>query len=587
MGTYEGLTRFDGVRSVLFDSQNTPELGHSRIQGLYLDARGTLWINTYRGGLTSYRNGVFRREWPDQTPFDLHTTIVSSSSNQVTFVGQFGNVLTGTPTSTNTSWTDLAPPRNVRPIFQCVDRDGILWFLSREGRIFRVAKGQFEALPNGTGLDGKRVTTLASDPTGHVWAGAEDEIARWDGFRFEDMTPTNSKESLAPTMIFPTTKGSIWVLANDRLREETGRRWTAEATEWRGLLGSASGRAMGTHEDNEGGIWFNHYGNGVFYISPTGRFQRFTMEDGLPGDRVGAWFQDRDDGIWLGVDRGGLVRMSMKHFQVIGTADGLPACPVLSVCQDKNGTVWIGTTGGGLYSYKDRKLTNYEVGSAASADFVFSIFPQDNGDLWLSAGDGEDLFQFHDGQITRSPWGVHAVKSLLMDRAGRLWIGTKDNVGWYSATARRVFATADGVASSPVRTLAEAPDGTIWSGADDGTLYRCGLTNVQAFRPMDESGPRPIWSLYVDSKGTVWAGTFHGGLLRFKNGQFTRFTAEQGLPMDVITANYRRSPWPALARHSPGNLLRGESGAGSLCGRQSRHSRCHPTAQWTADAALF
>src|ERR1700733_7368390 len=40
IGTYEGLTRFDGVHSVTFDSLNTPALSHSRIQGLYLDARG-------------------------------------------------------------------------------------------------------------------------------------------------------------------------------------------------------------------------------------------------------------------------------------------------------------------------------------------------------------------------------------------------------------------------------------------------------------------------------------------------------------------------------------------------------------------
>ena len=536
--TYEGLTRFDGVRSLFFDSQHTPELGDSRIQGLYLDASGTLWINTYRGGLTSYRNGVFRREWPDQTPFDLHTMMVSSSSNRVIFVRyEFGDVLTGTVEGTNTSWTELTPPRNLRPIFQCVDRDGVLWFLSRvgDGRIYRVLNGQFEPLPDGLGIDGKRISTLAADSQGQVWAGAANLIARWDGERFEDMTPTNSKEEFTPSMIFPTSKGPIWVLANDRLQEETGRQWTAEATEWRGLLGTVSGRAMGVHEDNAGGIWFNHYGNGVFYISPTGRFQRFTMEDGLQGDRVGAWFQDRNDGIWLGVDRGGLVRLSTRHFQVIGTADGLPDCAVLSVCQDGNGTVWIGTAGGGLYSYKDGKLINYPVGDVAAANLVFSIFPQANGDLWLSAGDGEDLFQFQNGQIVRSPWGVHAVKSLLMDHAGRLWIGTKDNLGWYSTTGRHVFNVADGVSLSPVRALAEAPDGTIWSGADDGTLYRCSPTNVQAFRPMDAVGPRKIWSLYVDTDGTVWAGTFHGGLLRFKDGKFTRFTTKQGLPMDVIT----------------------------------------------------
>src|SRR5580658_2364388 len=49
VGTYDGLIRFDGVHSVFYDSQNKPALSHSRIQGLYVDARGGIWINTYRG----------------------------------------------------------------------------------------------------------------------------------------------------------------------------------------------------------------------------------------------------------------------------------------------------------------------------------------------------------------------------------------------------------------------------------------------------------------------------------------------------------------------------------------------------------
>ncbi len=540
VGTYEGLIRFDGIHSVSFDSLNTPALSPpSRIQGLYLDARGTLWINTYRGGLTSYRNGVFRQEWPDQPAFDFHTVMAASTPKQATFVTQYGEVLVRSLMDTNSGWTVLMPPAtNSRPIFQnCVDRHGTLWFISREGRILRVRNGKFEELADDGGLGDKRVLTLAANSEENVWVGAENEVAEWDGNHFVDMTPTNMEpgEKFEPVMVFPTSSGALWILDNDRLREAIGRRWTREVVQWRGLLGSASGRAMGAHEDSAGGIWFNHYGNGVFYISPEGRYQRFTVDNGLPGNRVGAWFQDRDGGVWLGMDRGGLARLTTRDFQVVGAAEGLPARSALSVCQDGNGTVWIGTTGGGLCSYRDGKLTDYPVGNAMSANFVFSIFPQTDGSLWLSAGDGEDLFEFRDGQLQRSPLNVHGVKSLLVDRTGRLWAGTKINVGWYSATARRVFNASDGVTASAVRTLAEAPDGAIWAGSDDGTLYRCGLTNVQAFRPKDEIGPRPIWSLLADTNGVVWAGTFRGGLLRFKDGKFTRLSAKQGLPMEVIT----------------------------------------------------
>src|ERR1700733_12311481 len=86
VGTYNGLARFDGARFVTFDPVNTPELLHARIQGLAVDVCGTLWINTYRGSLTSFRDGVFRSEWTDQSGFDLHTTLVYSSGNEVVFV---------------------------------------------------------------------------------------------------------------------------------------------------------------------------------------------------------------------------------------------------------------------------------------------------------------------------------------------------------------------------------------------------------------------------------------------------------------------------------------------------------------------
>ncbi len=207
----------------------------------------------------------------------------------------------------------------------------------------------------------------------------------------------------------------------------------------------------------------------------------------------------------------------------------------LTVCQDPGGTVWIGTTGGGLSGWKDNQLTHYVVGSTASSNFVFSVFPQKEGGLWLSAGDGEDLFQFHDGQMQRAPWELHGAKSLLADRAGRLWAGTKSTLAWYSTTGRRSFGTNDGLGVSAVRALAEAPDGVVWAGADDGTLYRCETNRLRAYRPADFFGSHPILSLMADPDGTIWAGTFRGGLLRFKNGEFTRFWTKQGLSADVIS----------------------------------------------------
>ncbi|HEU6447451.1 MAG TPA: two-component regulator propeller domain-containing protein [Verrucomicrobiae bacterium] len=544
VGTYNGLARFDGNRFVIFDPVTTPELTHPRIQGLFLDKQGTLWINTFRGGLTSYRDGIFRNEWPDQNTFDLHTTLAWSSSNEVVFVTQFGSVLRRTLSETN--WDILTPPANsLRPMFQCADRAGNLWFLSRESHILRVNGSEFKSLPDDGGLKG-HIYTLVADANGKIWAGAQNEIAFWNGSRFVNVTPTNDASKIEPTFLFPTKKGPVWVLDGDRLREFSNGKWTDEVVGWRGLLGPASGRAMGAHEDSEGGIWFNHYGNGLFHITPDGKFQRLTTSsanglagdrNGLASDRIWTWFQSREGGIWLGMDRGGLAHLRDRKIHVVGLAEGLPSRTVLSVCATATNEIWLGTSGGGLCKWEDGKIVRFPVGASAAANFIFSIFPQSNSNgFWLSAGEGEDLYEFHNGKISRAAWDVHGVKSILTDHAGRTWIGTKTGMAWSQGNQTGTFTLgADGSPLPAFRALTETPDGTVWAGADDGALYRCQTNGLTAFHPKDALADQPIVSLYSDRSGVIWAGTFRGGLLRFSSGVFKRITSKQGLSVDVIS----------------------------------------------------
>jgi ligand-binding sensor domain-containing protein/signal transduction histidine kinase len=533
IGTYNGLARFDGARFVTFDPVNTPALRQGRIQGLYRDASGTLWINTFRGGLVSYRDGLFRNEWPDQPTFDLHTTLVASASNSVTFVTQYGQVLQRDLANRNATWQVLTPPGT--PVFECADAEGRLWFLTRDAHILQFLHGEFAMLPEDGGLSGSAIYTLVADAQGRVWAGAENEIARWNGRVFEAVTPTNGAADIHPRALFPLRSGAVWVLDDDELRQMQGRAWTTEVPQWRGLLGAASGRAMGLHEDRAGGMWINHYGNGLFHLTPDGRYQRLTAPDGLPSDRVGAWFQSADGGIWVGMDRGGLARLRDRRFHVIGMGEGLAARTALSVCEERGRGMWIGTAGGGLCLWTNRVLTRYAVGASASANFIFSIAPRADGGLWLSAAEGEDLYQFSDAQIRRVSWDVHGVKCILADRQNRVWMGTKYGIAYSNGLERRMLGTNNAATLPAVRALAETPAGEIWAGADDGTLYHCEPDRLTPYRPNDALAEQPIYSLMADADGTLWSGTFRGGLLRFRRGGFFRITARHGLPVDVIS----------------------------------------------------
>src|SRR3990172_968007 len=59
LATQEGLVRFDGVRFTVFEKANTREMKHNWVWTLFEDRGGSLWIGTYGGGLTRFKDGKF------------------------------------------------------------------------------------------------------------------------------------------------------------------------------------------------------------------------------------------------------------------------------------------------------------------------------------------------------------------------------------------------------------------------------------------------------------------------------------------------------------------------------------------------
>jgi ligand-binding sensor domain-containing protein/signal transduction histidine kinase len=533
VGTYNGLARFDGVRFVSFDPDNTPALQHARVRKLYVDSVGILWINTYDGSLTSYRDGHFTAEWQGDGSSDATVSLVSTRSNLPVFLLHTGELIRRQPDSSGTnSWQVLHPPGASSGELCAEDGSGVIWCRGRDQQLWRLVGGTFTPVPTNSGLQGRVINSLTADSRGRVWAGTERELAVWDGGRFQTMTPTNGEAVLNIAFLYMARDGDAWVVANGRVRKARDRQWVFEAEACRGVF-TASLERLGVQEDRNGGAWFYHYGKGIFHIRPNGRTRQVAIEENFPGERVDCFHEDHEGNLWAGVDRGGLVRMREKRFTVLTPDDPSMARSAVSVAQDREGGIWVGTYGGGLHRLQDGAWQSFALPSGTRRGFVFSVFPDTNDRVWLSAGE-EDLFLGSKAGFQPVTPAVHGVKALLAARDGRLWIGTKSGLGSLTDGRFRQFTPEDGVKRTDVRALAEDANGIVWAGAGDGTLYRIETNRVTSFLPEDPLAQQPIWSLLADTDGTVWVGTFRGGLLRFKEGQFVRYTSKHGLPDDVI-----------------------------------------------------
>ena len=534
VGTYNGLARFDGVRFVTFDPANTPQLLHARVRGLFVDRRGTLWINTYDGSLTTFRNGIFTLERRNPRPSEAETTLVSATTNDVIFLTSRGGVFyKSLAAPAETGWEDLTPTNRGLGALACADGTGALWYRDASARLWRMQDRHFELMPDTAGLAGQTINCLATDAHGRLWAGTDQGMVAWAGTRFQTMTPTNGGLTGNVTSLYFTSDDHIWALADGRMRAAAGRRWLPEMPALKTILsGDLSG--LEAQADQRSGIWFFNYDGGLAHVGADGEAQQLASQAGFPKEFINCLVEDQEGNCWIGMRAVGLIRVRARRFQPVAEALEKAAGKVAkSVCVDRDRVLWVGTLGDGLERLADGRFTNMIIPAGAAIGSVFSVCPDPAGRLWASADD-EDLFvREHGGFHLVSP-PVQGVKALFTDSTGRIWAGTKSGLYYADSATPEHFHFFDGVPKHYVRALAEDRQGAVWAGTGKGELYCLVSNRATLFQPADVRDPGAIWSLLADPDGTIWAGTFRDGLLRFRGGKFTRYGKKAGLPDNVI-----------------------------------------------------
>jgi len=211
----------------------------------------------------------------------------------------------------------------------------------------------------------------------------------------------------------------------------------------------------------------------------------FTVDDGLASSQVNRIVPDSHGFLWF-CAANGLSRFDGRNFFTFGSADGLTGHVVLDIVEESDhATYWIGT-GEGLF-----RLV---------------------GDRSAAAG---RLFEKVDLPIGG------AIHRLLLDHAGRLWVGTSEGlVTLVPASEGRRFPRVVPLGGTPdkpttVFALLEDPEGAIWAGTHHDGVCRVtpDLSETRCF-PGDISGLDFIRDLIMGPDGRIWC-TFLGGVARF------------------------------------------------------------------------
>ena len=527
-----GLSRFDGMRFVNFDVDNTPGLTHSGIRRLLVDSSGTLWVNDYANHLIQKAGNGFRSVGAPEVKLG---SLLWDRDGKFTFATLDGELLLGRHHGgTNWTWELIKSPYPGNPYFVAEGADE-LWFRAPGSKLGRYANKKFEVLESAPGLDHRQVLTLAKDTLGKIMVGTEDGLFYWTGSSFTNATPPGSEKRLMVRQIISAKAGEFWVEANGRFRLLANGQWQGEAAGWDGNNPPWS-RLRSLRSDNAGGLWISLREEGLAHLRTDGSLHRITGSDGLPSQLVQALFPSRDGSLWTGYHRGGLLQVRPRLLHPVARAEGLMDTLVTSVTEDAAGSIWIGTAGGSVARWQDGSCTNLTLPlrGAFCQDVVVCADP--SGRVWIGTG-GNGLLVHEAGgfrQVIEPAALQGGVRVLFVQRSGVVWFANFS--GLYRLENEKAVRVLEFKATSQVAAaLAEGPDGELWLGTLGGTLRRYHQGKWEDFTPTDNVAASRFWSLLPAGDGTVWVGTMNQGLLLFKNGRFARFGKRGGLADDCIS----------------------------------------------------
>jgi ligand-binding sensor domain-containing protein/signal transduction histidine kinase len=516
--TGEGLSRFDGYSFINYgDDQGLP---HTMVNDFLETRNGELWIGT-NGGLVLFNpkgeptaHIVFANDKAKSAP--MFTVVIPDDEDRtaraaiVLLEDRNGTIWCGTMKhlyrlERNENGFKLVPvdlgAKEIFVLDLLEDRSGSLWIGSFGGLFRRRPDGRIDHYTRRDGLPDEVIHDLLEDHQGQLWAAT-----RNGGFFRFVADDTTAKPFVAETYNRKNGLSTDWVFQ------------LFETTEHRFWLATNAGLVEYFPDSKKKGQLFRTY----------------TRRSGLSFHEITALNEDMSGNLWLGTNVSGAMKLERQGFFTYDEQDGFAT--VNAIFGDHAGGVCF------------RAFVVDESARKHKADLP----NQTNYRQQLGRYDDKGFRWFMPEGLANTGWVFENVT--LQARNGEWWIGT--GAGLYRFPAAEnftqikharplaVYTTADGLATMQVLRLFEDSTGAIWVstiGAPNG-LARWQRTNA---RPEDLANapglPSPKNDLALafgeDRSGNIWIG-FSSGLARYRQGSFTFFTTNEGLPPGGIQSVY-------------------------------------------------
>ncbi|WP_187290280.1 sensor histidine kinase [Terriglobus saanensis] len=417
-----------------------------------------------------------------------------------------------------------------------------------------------------------RINAIAQTPDGYLWVGTDENLLRFDGFRFEEIQPHS--EGLAPIRhvlnLIVDSGGALWVRTEDSrvLRYKNGSFKSLLSPEQGESTVTAIGKPLGE------GIFASGLSYGLVQVTEKGIQQIHRNAESL----TLAIVQTTDD-LWLGTRENGLLNWSHNTLNVMN--QGIPDLKVNSLLATSSSQLWIGTDGG-LAHWDGHKTVSDVLPAEMNSLQILTIVQDRDGNLWIGSSRG--LIRYNSRGAQWMPRDARdrgtAVTAVFEDREGNLWFGSGGNLErlrdsplttygnpeeaagdqygpvyadsrgrtWFAPLTGGLYWMRDGI-THPVVTagldkdIVYSIDGRgdeIWLGRQRGGLTRLDavgdIIKAKTWTTANGLAENSVYAVHLNRDGSLWMGTLTSGASHFQGGKFHPFDVGNGLISNTVAA---------------------------------------------------
>jgi hypothetical protein len=180
-------------------------------------------------------------------------------------------------------------------------------------------------------------------------------------------------------------------------------------------------------------------------------------------------------------------------------------------------------------------LTKFTTGDGLLSNRVWAIYQDRAGAIWVGTREGLNRYDHGKWSAWTTKEGLphNLVLSLNGDAEGNLWIGTAGGLSRFHDGRFQNYTIADGLSNERICAIRTAPDGGLWLGTLGGGVNRWIGGRIER-GPAGEPEKSFVYDVLPESDGTVWLATAGQGLYRWKDGRWSSTTTHVGLFDDVI-----------------------------------------------------